>query len=264
MSATTDVLAEALVHGAELRELVYGDGALPRHVHDKAGFCVVLDGSYEERYGGRTLVCGAHTITFSPAGEEHTNVFASSRSHCLTIDVPAAWVDRLDGSRAKLAEPFQTRGGALASLGERLLGEVRDGGDGSTLIIEGVVLEMLGEAVRAASRTEAVQISPAIRRAYDLLQANFREELSLADVAVATGRHPVYIATAFRAAYGETIGDCRRRLRVEYAAAALARTDTPLVEVGLDAGFASQSHFTRTFKRATGLTPAAYRLRHRA
>jgi AraC-like DNA-binding protein len=31
-----------------------------------------------------------------------------------------------------------------------------------------------------------------------------------------------------------------------------------MVEIGYDSGFADQSHFIRTFKKYTGLTPSAY------
>jgi len=40
----------------------------------------------------------------------------------------------------------------------------------------------------------------------------------------------------------------------------LAETDLPLAEVALEAGYFDQSHLTNILKRATGHTPAAYRL----
>jgi AraC family transcriptional regulator len=262
--STPHVVAEAVVRGIELRELVYDGGLIPRHAHATAGFCLVLDGQYEERYTTRTLACSPRTVTFSPAGEEHANVFAATRSHCLTIDVPESWLDRLEGNRSRLREPFETRGGTLAMLTGRLLHELHGADDTAHLIIEGTVLELLGHAARnCGTRANETQISPAIRRAYELLQATYREPVSLADLAVATGRHPAYIATAFRAAYGETVGDCLRRLRVEHASHSLAHTDLAIAEVALASGFANQSHFTRVFKRATGITPAEYRRRHR-
>jgi AraC-like DNA-binding protein len=36
-------------------------------------------------------------------------------------------------------------------------------------------------------------------------------------------------------------------------------SNAPLVAVALEAGFADQSHFTRAFKRHTGLAPGRYR-----
>jgi AraC-like DNA-binding protein len=39
----------------------------------------------------------------------------------------------------------------------------------------------------------------------------------------------------------------------------IANTDAPVGEIALECGFYDQSHFTRTFSRAMGLNPLAYR-----
>jgi AraC family transcriptional regulator len=254
------VLASPNLRGVALREIVYRQGVIPRHTHDTAGFCLVLDGVYEERYARTTLACRARTVTFSPAGEEHANVFGSA-AHCLTIDLAPAWLERMESGAARFREPFGMQGGALAWIGERLLRELHDDADddGAALIIEGLLLEMLGQASRDSARAPSTNGSAALRRVRELLHAHYREPLSLADLAQATGRHPVYLATAFRRTYGETVGDCIRRLRIEHASRALTQSDAALADVALDAGFANQSHFTRAFKRATGTTPAEYR-----
>ena len=57
------------------------------------------------------------------------------------------------------------------------------------------------------------------------------------------------------------IGEYVRALRIERAARELVDTDTPIAEIGLRFGFFDQSHFSRVFKRHTGLTPAAFRAR---
>jgi AraC family transcriptional regulator len=48
-------------------------------------------------------------------------------------------------------------------------------------------------------------------------------------------------------------------LRIEWATARLRDSRSSLSEIALSAGFADQSHFTRVFRRATGLTPARFR-----
>jgi hypothetical protein len=62
---------------------------------------------------------------------------------------------------------------------------------------------------------------------------------------------------------GCSVGDYVRQLRVEDACRRLATLDAPIVEIALAAGFTDQSHFTRTFQRLRGLTPAEFRRRHR-
>jgi AraC family transcriptional regulator len=46
---------------------------------------------------------------------------------------------------------------------------------------------------------------------------------------------------------------------VEWAAEQLRARGHGLAELSLSAGFGDQAHFTRAFKRVTGVTPGAYR-----
>ncbi len=251
-------LLQMKTSGIELTELVYGNGLrLPRHVHENGGFSLVLDGTHSEGYGSRELVGRPHNVTFTPGGAEHTNVFAPKGAHCFTIELPQRLMARLDG--APLADPFEQHGGMLELLAYRLLDECRNADDVAPLAIEGLVLEMVAVAARTVRSSGDSKKTPAIRRVRELLEAHFAEPLRLDDLAAAVGRHPVYVATSFRRAYGETIGAFVRRLRVEHARRELARGALPIVEIALESGFANQSHFTRAFRKAHGITPAAYR-----
>jgi len=58
--------------------------------------------------------------------------------------------------------------------------------------------------------------------------------------------------------------DFVRQLRIEYACHELATSELPIVDIALSAGFFDQSHFTRTFKRLTGIVPSQYRQSLRA
>jgi AraC family transcriptional regulator len=77
------------------------------------------------------------------------------------------------------------------------------------------------------------------------------------------GVHPAHLARVFRQQYGCTLGDYVRRLRVEFACRRMTTGDTPLVEIALAAGFADQSHFTKTFKSLVGITPAEFQRQFR-
>jgi AraC family transcriptional regulator len=99
--------------------------------------------------------------------------------------------------------------------------------------------------------------------AYELLHERFRETPSVTEIAASVGVHPSHLARSFRAYYRESLGECVRRLRLEWAASRLVRADVPLATLANEAGFVDQSHFTRAFKRRFGLTPARYRAAHR-
>jgi AraC family transcriptional regulator len=96
-----------------------------------------------------------------------------------------------------------------------------------------------------------------LRDVRDLIAAHYTEPLDLADLAALLGIDSVHVARAFRQHYGCTVGDRIRELRIERAKTRIA-AKMPLSEVALDAGFADQSHFTHTFRRAPGVTPSVW------
>jgi AraC-like DNA-binding protein len=51
--------------------------------------------------------------------------------------------------------------------------------------------------------------------------------------------------------------------RLERAREWLASSDAPIAAIALRAGFSEQSALTRALRKATGMTPAAYRRQHR-
>jgi AraC family transcriptional regulator len=77
------------------------------------------------------------------------------------------------------------------------------------------------------------------------------------------GVHPVHLARSFRRTYNTTFSGYVREMRVEYARVQLVSTAAPLGDIAIASGFCDQSHFCRTFKLATGLSPAEYRARLR-
>jgi AraC family transcriptional regulator len=64
---------------------------------------------------------------------------------------------------------------------------------------------------------------------------------------------------ALRLATGGTPYRFVQARRLQLAKAMLARREMSLAEIAIRLGFASQSHFTAVFRRATGVTPQVYR-----
>ena len=73
------------------------------------------------------------------------------------------------------------------------------------------------------------------------------------------GIHPSHLMESFRQHYHCTLGDYVRQLRIEYATHLLSASDLPASQIAHTAGFADQSHFCRTFKRLTGMTPTEFK-----
>jgi AraC family transcriptional regulator len=78
-------------------------------------------------------------------------------------------------------------------------------------------------------------------------------------LAQSVGVHPVTLARAFRRAFGCTVGEYVRSLRIDRATHQLAQTELSLAEIALEAGFSDQSHFSNLFRRHTGFSPFRFR-----
>lgn len=63
----------------------------------------------------------------------------------------------------------------------------------------------------------------------------------------------------FSAAVGMAPAQYRLTRRMEHAAARLRADDAPLKEIASELGFCDEFHFSKLFKRRTGLSPSAYR-----
>lgn len=98
-----------------------------------------------------------------------------------------------------------------------------------------------------------------LRQAEELIRSRYAEHLTLAEISAAVSIHPVHLARRFRTFYKCSIGEYVRRLRIEFAMEQISKTDRPFSDLALATGFSDQSHFSRTFRRLTGLTPRQFR-----
>jgi len=98
-----------------------------------------------------------------------------------------------------------------------------------------------------------------LQQAEALIRGRYAEHLALADIAGAVGIHPVHLARRFRKLYKCSIGEYVRQLRIEFAMEQMSKTNRSLSDLALATGFSDQSHFSRTFRKLTGLTPRQFR-----
>lgn len=118
-------------------------------------------------------------------------------------------------------------------------------------------------ADEAAPAGEAV--AQAIARLLPIVQDALDDDWTLATMAARAGYEAHHFAHAFRAAVGVPPVAYVRHLRLERAAHDLVfARDKPLVDVQLEAGYASAEAFRRAFVRAFGGPPSSFRGPRRA
>lgn len=231
----------------------------PKHSHERSTFCLVLRGNFTETYGRDALICTASTLLFYPAGEIHMERFHKARTHCFIIEVQPSWLRRVSQSSILIDRGANFHGGRIPGLAMRAYQEFCALDQFSLLSIEGFILEMIAEILRYSQRLQNRRPSTRISLVREVIQEHFSETLTLNAIAEKVGLHPAYVAQAFRKTYGSTVGEYTRWLRVEAACRELSKPNLPIATIAANLGFFDQSHFTRTFRRLIGVTPAEYR-----
>jgi AraC family transcriptional regulator len=248
------VVTSADANGFQLAEIRFPAGYVQaRFEPDLAYLAVVLEGCLEKSFGFRSLPL-ANVALSMPVGASHSACFGVDGARVVIVKPKRDW----NAPAGCLERLVELRGGGYAWLGWRLAGELRASDDAAPLAAEAVALELLAAASRETAGERRRGHRPAwLRAAEELLRT--RERIGVGVVADAVGVHPAHLARVFRQRHGISVGDYARRVRLEWAAAQLARTDEPVAVVAAEAGFADQSHFTRRFKQFAGITPARYR-----
>ena len=100
-----------------------------------------------------------------------------------------------------------------------------------------------------------------LRKAIEFINVNLDKEqtVALEEVAEEVQMSYFHFSRAFKQSMGVSPNVYMIEQRVERAKKLLSETDLPIADIALRAGFASQSHFTTTFRRLAWTTPKAFR-----
>jgi len=231
---------------------------LQKHAHQQVYFTFVLEGSFQEKAAGQTLLCQPGTIRFLPAGEIHEDVI-ETRLRCLHIKAEAPVLEELDRDSVVPRRPTEISGLTATWLANRLYAEFSREDSASSIAVEGLILEILAEFARVETKPRPALVPNWLKLATDIVESRFLERLSLAEIASEVGVHYVHLSRQFHKYNRCTIGDLIRRRRVQHASHLLAHSRTPLAEIALICGFSDQSHLSFLFKRYMGLSPSKFR-----
>lgn len=232
---------------------------LPMHSHELSFFALLLDGLYGERYGRRQTQFGPFTIMFRPTGIPHQDEIGPHGLRFFEIEIRPIWQKRLADCTAALDTPRDDiAGGPLLWLGMKLFREIQASAVPDELIVESLLAEILSHAARTSQR-ESRHAPPWLSHILDKLKTEHCCRLTLDELAREAGVHPVHLSRVFRRCVGEGIGDHVHRLRIRTACERMLVPYASLAELSFGTGFADQSHFTRSFRKITGMTPAAFR-----
>lgn len=228
------------------------------HTHTEAHFVLLMQGAYVSSAAGAPAVAARPLLIYNPPGTTHRDCFRGDGGQFFTVSVSMV-------TQRHFADAVALPDHACV-LGRAALGVALNMAAGATaptphdgLIVESLCAELL--TATALDFKDVLDRAPAwLRRAREQMHDDCGAELSLSDVAMAAGVHPVHLTRTFRHHFGCTPGDYLRRCRLTKAAALLTDTAADLADVAEACGYFDQAHFSHTFKAAFGVSPRGYRL----
>lgn len=95
------------------------------------------------------------------------------------------------------------------------------------------------------------------------IDAKLEYDLGREEIAEFIGFHPAYLSRLFKKEKGISLSDYILEARIKKAQELLETTNATVTEIASKAGYLNYTHFTKMFKKYTGITPQQYRKQKR-
>lgn len=107
--------------------------------------------------------------------------------------------------------------------------------------------------------TESVKNLHDMQKAITYIYAHFKENPSLSEMASFLALNEKYFCKKFHDYTGETYKSYLRKMKLHYARQLIINTNKSFLEIALESGYETQSHFNREFKQFYNTTPLELR-----
>ena len=226
--------------------------------------------------GRRPFVAGPNVVTFYNKDQIYSRErVAEEGDHCDWFAVePSVLLDAVRQHDPEAADrpesPFRFThgpGDTDTYLLQRLVvRHLNEGSPADPLFVEEAAVRLLSRVVAGAARAWDLEWEASSPVQGDLAEAaktvlarNFREPITLDEVARRAGSSVFHLCRTFRRHTGSTLHGFRTQLRLRTALEQVAAPASDFTDLALDLGYSSHSHFTAAFRKAFGMAPSTFR-----
>ena len=251
---------------------------------------LVLQGEMEGTFGGNVIpmraarrgapvgACGLLVSLAEPV-DFSRRARPGSRTRKVNVTVNADWLERaglMDEAHSFAVSRFarthlgihQWRASPRAvAIAEELLRPAPDCADLASLYRECRAIELLTHSIASLAEAPSLvagrerYLRDRSRDVEDYLRANLQEPLDLSTIATALAMSPSSLQRTCRAAFGTSVFDLLRKLRMDTAHDQLRKSGVTVAEAAHAAGYSNAANFATAFKRAYGIPPSEARRR---
>jgi len=232
---------------------------VPWHYHENAYLAYHLKGSVTEVTKKTTYTCAPSTVVYHNWQDPHSNCKLSPDLQILHVEFKPQWFKKHDFQPEKMHGSFILENPLYKTLLRKLYSEAKINDSFSSISIEGILLQLLAEMLRAQDSLNKSGTPGWVAKVKEILRENKTEDINLSLLSKETQLHPVQLSRDFPKYFGSAFGEYIRNSRLEKATALLKNKSVILTEIAFECGFSDQSHFIRSFKQKYRMTPNQFR-----
>lgn len=236
------------------------------YVENHASYAIsyVRKGSFGYRTQGVNYDMVAGSVLVGALGDDYvcTHDHHQGGDQCLSIQLSAEWMETSGGPVQRWSSRALPPLPELMVLGQLAQSSAEGGND---IALEEAALFLTARFLGLdSSRTHGVSQIRARDRKLAVESALWVDENSAADltldrVASKAALSPFHFLRLFTRVVGVTPHQYLVRSRLRHAARLLVERDRSITDIAYEVGFADLSNFTRTFRRAAGVSPREFR-----
>ena len=152
----------------------------------------------------------------------------------------------------------------INNLFERFAKEWKNNDEFSELTFKNFATELFLLMLRNPSEaTPATEIDLPIEKTTQYIITNYKEDLTLNQMAKMAALSPSYYSRRFKSLTGFGFKEYLTIIRVKEAQDRLIHSDKSIVKIAYECGFNDSNYFSTVFKEVNGIPPLKYRKIHR-
>lgn len=111
------------------------------------------------------------------------------------------------------------------------------------------------------SKSEGQVLKP-IRTMISYIKDNYREKITIEDMAEIVDLNPIYLGSLFKKEIGLNFSSYLIKVRIDAAKSLLVETNYTIAAIGSEVGYKDTRYFSQLFEKTVGIKPALYRKIH--
>ena len=234
------------------------------HWHDFFEFEIIIDGSGEHIYNNFQYTIEPGDAYLMSYRDFHA-LFAEDDITLMSLQFNGnVLTDEISSFLSMSYNRFRCRFNQAET--EEILGylhtietETREKKIYSDIVIKNAIVSVIIKTIRKSNCTECGFMPSLVQQAVSYINNNFREDISLTELARRFSVTPNYLGKILTKWTGAGFSEYVNTARIKYACNLLTTTDLSVKEIAFSSGYNSVEHFIYVFKKKTADTPANYR-----